>query len=520
MAGEVKDKCGVAAIYLPKPLRKYPTGGAAFYLYKMLLQQQHRGQLSAGITTYNKDRLQWIDTYKRLGTVNETFWTRVPRKSAGIFKKYSGNKGIGHVRYATCGAEDATLAQPFERHHGRVWKWFSFAFNGNIANFSQLKAKLERANYHLVHNSDTEVILHTIAKGLMGKRRPKIENVFSLFAKEFDGAYSLVYINGEGTIVAVRDSYGFRPLCYAKTENFIGVASESIALTNIGAEFVNFVKPGEMLIIRDGHKEIKRFAKCKRKAHCMFEWVYFANASSILDGKSVYRVRWRLGEELAKIEPLKVDHDYIVVNVPDTSKPAADALAHSLGLPSMEGLIRNRYVGRTFIEGKGRAERAREKYTVNKAVLKGKKVILVEDSIVRGTTARALINYIRERGKPKEIHVRVSCPPIRAPCFYGIDMSTLGELIAPRHMSNDEFRTIGMKDLSPETVERIRKEIGADSLVYQTLKGLVNSIRFESGAKDLCMACITAEYATEFGRKLYKKAKRNMKKGKKGRTYE
>ncbi len=517
---DVKEKCGVAAVYLPKPLDKYPVGGAAFYLYKMLLQMQNRGQLSAGITTYNKDREQLLDTYKKLGTVNEVFWTRVPEKSAGVFSKYAGNKGIGHVRYATCGSELEALAQPFERHHGRIWKWFSFAFNGNIANFAELRNQLKKSHYHLVHNTDTEMILQYIAKGFIGEKKPSLVDVFSKLGEKFDGAYSLVFINGEGTIIALRDPYGFRPLCYSSDDKFTGVASESVSLTNLSSEFVNFIEPGKMLIIRDGHTEIKRFAKCKRKAHCMFEWVYFANASSILDGKSVYRTRWRLGEELAKSEPLKTDHDYIVVGVPDTAKPAADALAHSLGIPSMEGLIRNRYVGRTFIEGNNRAERAREKYTIVKSVLKGKKVLLVEDSIVRGTTGRALVNYIREKGKPKEIHVRVSCPPIRAPCFYGIDMSTLGELIAPRHMSKEEIRTTGMHDLDEKTVEKIRKEIGADSLVYQSLRGLVNAIRFNSGAKDLCMACLTGEYPTPYGKRLYKKAKSNSEKGINKRTYE
>ncbi|MFH1256533.1 MAG: amidophosphoribosyltransferase [Candidatus Diapherotrites archaeon] len=502
--------CGVAAVYLPKPLSHYPKGSAAYYLYNMLLQVQNRGQLSAGITTYNKERLQMIDTYKKLGTVNEAFRVSNKEKFERIMKRYSGDRGIGHTRYATSGLNDEGSAQPFERHHGRTWKWFSFGFNGNIANFPELKKKLEKGKYHLVRNNDTEIILYFLAKQTLGERRGNLRTIFGNLSTQFDGAYNLVYVNADGDLAAIRDPLGFRPLSYAKTDDFVGAASESCALTRFSENNVKTINPGEMLLVNDGSVEVKRFAKCRKKAFCMFEWVYFANAASILEGKSVYDVRWRLGQELAKIETESVDMDTIVVAVPDTARPAAESLSHEFGVPAMEGLLRNRYVGRTFIEGAKRDERVKEKFNINKTVLKGKKVILVEDSIVRGTTGKSLIDYIKREGKAKEVHMRVSCPPIRAPCFYGIDMSTMDELIATKHMQKKEAKDYGYHDVSEKTVKGIEKELGVDSLIYQKIDGLVKAIGLENGKRDLCMACLTGIYPTPWGEKLRDKANRQI----------
>ncbi|HZX19990.1 MAG TPA: amidophosphoribosyltransferase, partial [archaeon] len=461
MAGEIKEECGIAAVYLPKPMSKYPIGGSAYYLYEMLLQMQNRGQLAAGITTFNENRPQLIDTFKKQGMVAEAFSTKIKPKAQAIMKRYEGSKGIGHLRYSTSGGDDLGGAQPFERHHGRKWKWFSFAFNGNLANFVELKEELQKKNYHLVRNLDTEVILHQLEKEQLGDKRVPMEEVFSNLSEKFDGAYNIVYLDAEGTMAAMRDPFGIRPMCYALSDDFIGAASESVALANLSDNGFQSMKPGEMLLVKDGNVEVKRYAKSKKNAHCMFEWVYFANATSVIDGRSVYQTRWRLGVELAKQEKLEVKgDDWIVVPVPDTAKPAADAYAHTLGVASMEGLIRNRYVGRTFIESKDRLARIKEKFNLNKSVLKDKKVILVDDSIVRGSTSHALVNYIKTKAKPKELHMRVSCPPIRSPCFYGIDMSTIGELIANRHASKEELHREGFEDVDEETIEGIRKEIG------------------------------------------------------------
>ncbi len=488
----------------------------------MPLAQQTLGQVAAGITTYNPQRALLLNTYKKLGTVNEAFRYREKDKMLRIMNNYAGPKGIGHIRYATCGSDDVAYAQPFERKHGRIWKWFSVAFNGNIANYAELKKELEDQKYHVTLNTDTEIIQHYLAKQFIGEQKVDLVSAFSNASEKFDGAYSIVYINAEGDIAAARGPYGIKPLVYSVSKEFTGIASESVALVNFVSNGITDLRPGELLLIENGSVEVKRFAKSPRNAHCMFEYVYFANAGSVLDGRSVYEARWAMGQELAKIEPLDVknDADYVVVGVPDTAKPAADAYANALGLASKEGLLRNRHVGRTFIESSDRLERVKEKYTVIKQVVKGKKIILIEDSVVRGTTSRALIDYIRQKGHPREIHVRVSCPPIIAPCFYGIDMSTLDELIAPKYLNKDELEDgIGPIDMSPEEVAKICKEINADSLVYQTKEGLVRAIGMENGAKDLCMACITGRYPTPSGQACYALSLKRMGKAG-GRTHE
>lgn len=523
MSGEIKEECAVAAVSLPKPMEEYPHGAAAFYLYHMLLQMQNRGQLAAGISTYNPNRMQLLDTRKKLGTVNEVFSTNFKPKAEAIMERYKGIKGIGHTRYSTTGGDDEGSAQPFERHHGRRWKWFSFSFNGNIANFVELKAELEKKQYHLARNLDTEVLLHFLERSQIGDRKQELPDVFAHLAERFDGAYNIAYIDAEGTVAVMRDPMGIRPMCYAITDNFSGAASESVALDNFVDTEIKALRPGEIFISKDDTVEVKRYAKSPRNAHCMFEYVYFSNVTSVLDGRSVYETRWKLGVELAKRETLKVnDKDFVVVPVPDSAKPAADGYANELGIPSMEGLIRNRgYTGRTFIESGDRIEKVKQKYNINKPVLKDKKVILIDDSIVRGTTARYLIQHMRDVGRVKEIHMRVTCPPIRSPCFYGIDMSTMGELIANRHSNDEQLHRTGWNDLDESVVQKIADEIGVDSLQYMSFEGLVKSIGLENGKKDMCAACLTGEYPTEWGQKLREKAlERYRQKVEARRTYD
>lgn len=517
---DAKHKCGIAATNISSSLKNHPLGGASYYLHKLLLQQQNRGQLSAGITTYNENRNELLYTYKDLGSVNKVFRTHHKAKYENIMKRCDGVRGIGHVRYATCGVENIKNAQPFERHHGKKWKWFSFGFNGNIANFPELKKELNDNGYHLVTGSDTEAIMHYIAKGLAGDKKVEIDEIFSGLADKFDGAYSLAYINGEGEISLIRDQLGFRPLVYGKKDGLFCAASESAALSNLDIDEFKSLEPGHILNVSNGTIEKKKFVECKRKAHCMFEWVYFANVSSILDDVSVYDVRYNLGRLLAKRETEKLDKDCVVVPVPDTAKPAADGFAIELGLPSKEGLIRNRYVGRTFIEGSNRAERVKDKFTLNRTVLEGKKVFLIEDSIVRGTTCKTLIAYLKEKGKAKEVHIRVSAPPIFFPCFYGIDMSTMGELIANRLLPEKEIikrvEDVPSKEYDEKTVEMIRKELKADSLIYQTVDDLIKVIG--KPTNELCTACLTGDYPTKYGKLLVKKSLQDR--GCKTRTYE
>ena len=508
---EAKHQCGIAAVYIKE--NGDSSNRSLFYLYKLLLNQQNRGQLSAGVTTFNPSRFQILDTYKDLGTVNEVFKTSDKQQSLDIFKRYSGNKGIGHVRYATSGGDDKSLAQPFERHHGRKWKWFSFCWNGTLANYSELRQHLmDKADYHIVYNSDTEILMHYISRELRGSKKPNLVRVFTRLAQKLDGCFNIAFMNAFGEMIVLRDPYGFRPIVYGWRDNMFLVASESNALINCGVTDYKHLEPGHLIYIKNGNVEIKKYAESPRKAHCMFEWVYFANVSSVLDKKSVYITRTNLGKELGRREPIKPLDDIIIVPVPDTAKAAGDGMSFELKIPSSEGLIRNRFVGRTFIEGTSREDRVQNKYTALKEILNDKKVILVDDSIVRGLTTKQLISYIKKAGGAKEVHVRVSCPPIRGPCFYGIDMSTVSELLVPRYEGKP------MKgEVSKEIIDKVGKDLGADSLRFQSTQGLVKSIGIP--AKDLCMACITGDYPTPWGKKLYQKAWENYKKGIKERTY-
>lgn len=508
---EAMHQCGIAAVYIKE--NSDSANRALFYLYKLLLNQQNRGQLSVGVTTFNSSRMQILDTYKDLGTVNEVFKTSDRQQSFEIFRRYAGNKGIGHVRYATSGSEERGLAQPFERHHGRKWKWFSFCWNGNLANYSELKQHLlEKIDYHIIHDTDTEILMHYIARELKGSSQPNLTKVFTRLAQKLDGCFNIAFINAFGEMIILRDPYGFRPVVYGWKDNMFLAASESNALINCGVTDYKHLPPGHLIYIKNGNVKVEKYAESPRKAHCMFEWVYFANVSSVLDGRSVYIARTNLGKELAKQETEKIDKNYVVVPVPDTAKAAGNSMAYELKIPEAEGLIRNRFVGRTFIEGSLREDRVQSKYTALKEILKDKKIILVDDSIVRGSTTKQIVNYIKKAGGAKEVHARISCPPIRGPCFYGIDMSTVSELLVPKYEGGPK-----KGEVSQKVINQIAKDLGADSLKYQTIQGLVRSIG--KPAKDLCMACLTGEYPTSWGKKLYIKAWENFKKGIKDRTY-
>ncbi len=518
---ELHHECGVAAIYHltgreASPLCT-PQGPdeVSRLMPRMLLDVQNRGQLSAGMTTYNPNRDQLIDTYRKLGTVSEVFKLSRRRKAEGLMREYAGRAAIGHVRYATCGGDDCSYAQPFERHHLQKHKWFAFAFNGQLANYAALRDKLlAEDDHHLTRTTDTEIIMHEISRELSGDRRPALIDVMRNIATRFDGAYSLVLVNAQGEMLIARDPLGNKPLCYAIEGPLLAAASESVALANLGfhVESIKSLSPGHAITVVDNQFKIEKFAD-PRPAHCYFEWIYFANVASTIDDRSVYLARKSLGDELARMETVPRGDDLIVVPVPDTSKAAADAMAFALGVPSVEGLIRNRYAGRTFIEGHaGREAKAASKYTPLRDVLEGRRILLVEDSIVRSTTMRVLISKIRELGKVKEIHVRVACPPIIAPCFYGIDMSRIRELYAPPFIA---------KNLSSEDMfAEMAADLGADSLRYLPVEAIARAIG--KPASNLCQACITGDYPTPWGQKLYQVALDNYEREADGveRTYE
>jgi amidophosphoribosyltransferase len=481
---------------------------------RMLLDIQNRGQLAAGLTTFHPQRNQLIDTYKDVGTVCEVFRMNHRAKYDALMKEYDGRAAIGHVRYATCGSEDRSYAQPFERHHIKKHKWFSFAFNGQLANYAELRRELlNDDDNHLSRETDTEIFMHQLCRALAGNAQPKLVDVFRQMAARLDGAYSMVFLDALGDMVVARDPLGIKPLCYAVEGPLLAAASESVALMNIGfaPESIKAVPPGQAVIVSDGRVELRTFAPSQKLAHCFFEWVYFANVASTLDTRSVYLARKALGEELARLETLNIDADTVVVPVPDTSKAAADAMAYALRIPCVEGLIRNRYSGRTFIEGSGdRKRKAETKYTPLREVLDGKRVLLVEDSIVRATTLHVLLQRMREVGRPREIHVRVACPPIISPCFYGIDMSTVSELFAPQFLHGGP--------ISPEIEAKMAARLGADSLRYLPVEAVARAIGFPSN--DICQACITGRYPTPHGQELARIAVENDRKHIAGRTYE
>lgn len=535
---EIFHECGVAAVYQlrnpqhesgtahgPEPEngsghRVEPTASplapsddpysVSRLIPRMLLDIQNRGQLAAGMTSYHPEQKELLKTHKEIGTVAEVFRMSHPGKSESLMKELEGIAAIGHVRYATCGKDERSYAQPFEREHLQRQKWFSFGFNGQLANYTQLRQELldSGGGYHLSREADTEIIMHEIGRAISEDDKRSLLDVLSKLGERFDGAYSIAIMNAMGDMIVARDPLGIKPMCYAFEDSMFAAASENVALLNLGfrRSSIHDLPPGHAILIENGKVQLdesgniitQQFAESPRRAHCFFEWIYFANVASTLDNRSVYVSRTQLGAELAKLErdqpEFEIDQDTIVVPVPDTSKAAADSMAFELGIPSREGLIRNRYSGRTFIAtGRDRIRMAESKYTPLREVMKDKRVILVEDSIVRSTTMRVLLHRIYEEGLAKEIHVRVACPPIIAPCFYGIDFSTIGELFAPEYIENGR--------LSDEAQRKMADDLGCDSVRYLPIESIATAVDYS--AADLCQACITSDYPTAAGQDLY-----------------
>lgn len=508
---ELFHECGIAAIYhlpgktLSPLLPKNQIESTSSLIRRMLLDMQNRGQLSAGLSRFHPspENGQLIDTFRDLGSVQEVFRLSHAAKAESLMEQYSGLAAIGHVRYATCGKDDRSYAQPFEIHHFDRSKWFSFAFNGQLANYVDLANQiLDKPNHHLVRQTDTEVLMHEISSQFDRQGSVNLVEMLRQVSRRLDGAYSLALLNANGEMLIARDPLGIKPLCYAIQGPLFAAASESVALLNLGFDRneIKPLSPGHAITIIDGEIQVQQFADQVGRAHCFFEWVYFANVASTLDDRGVYTARTELGREMARLEtesPLfQIDEDTIVVPVPDTSKAAADSMAFHLKIPSREGLIRNRYSGRTFIEStqQARAERAKIKYTPLREVLESKRVILVEDSIVRSTTMMALLQRIKQEGGAREIHVRVACPPIVAPCFYGIDMSTIGQLFAPKFYQPGE-------PLTEPILQQMAAKLGCDSIRYLPIDSVARAIGIEPAG--LCQACISCEYPTPTGQKLY-----------------
>ncbi len=441
---EAREKCAVFGIYSDKPVFDR--------IYYGLYAMQHRGQESAGIATYT-DR---INVHKDMGLVSEVF------KGAYL----DGNIGIGHVRYSTTGESEVENSQPLVINYAKGS--FAIAHNGNLVNLSDLASNMEKRGSVFITTTDTEIIAQLIAQEHLrvGNFIEGIKNAMN----HLRGSYSLTIIRGDN-VIAVRDPHAFRPLVLGRSEDAFVVASESCALDAIGAELIRDVKAGEILVIGDGIKSYR--AKKDGISHCMFEYVYFARPDTIIDGVSVYDARENLGKILYREAPVDAD---IVIAVPDSGITAAIGYSRLSKIPYGEGLIKNRYFGRTFILPKQEEREIGVRIKLNpiKSEIKDKRLILVDDSIVRGTTIKRIIKLLRDSGA-SEVHVRITCPPVRYPCYYGIDMQTHKEFIAQK-----------------KSVEDIRKEIGADSLSYNSLEGLVEAIGLPKDT--LCLGCLTGDY--------------------------
>ncbi len=447
------ENCGIFAIFGAKK--------ASELTYLGLYALQHRGQEASGIVSSDGTRLY---QRKGMGQVNEVF------ESKEVLSSLKGEMAIGHNRYSTTGSSTVANIQPLQITY-KGDRLLAVGHNGNLTNSTSLRKKLEKEGSIFQTTTDSEIILHLIARS----KKEKIEDSLADALAQVRGAYSLVFITAD-SILAARDPYGWRPLALGKLKDAWVVASETCAFDMIGARYIRDVQPGEILLINEkGLKSITPFKQVKH-AFCIFEFIYFARPDSMIFGENVDKVRRRLGRQLAKEQPADAD---IVIAVPDSSNTHTLGYSEQSGIKFEVGLIRNHYIGRTFIqpEQKIRDLDARIKYNPVKGVLKDKRIVIVDDSIVRGTTSRKLVWMLRNAGA-KEVHFRVSSPPITSPCFYGIDMPTKKELIA-----------------STKSVEQIRRYLGVDTLGYLSIEGMLSmpSLPKES----FCVACFSGKYPTK-----------------------
>ena len=451
----IHEECGVFGVMSTK--RENVAGIAYYGLYAL----QHRGQESCGIVV-NDDGV--FSSYKDLGLVSEVF------SRDTLAHLSAGNMAVGHVRYGTTGGTTRNNCQPIEVNHqkGKM----ALAHNGNLSNALELRDKLELSGAIFHTTSDTETIAYVVTRERLVT--PSIEEAVSKAMDSLEGAYSLILMSST-KMIAARDPYGFRPLCYGLTpDGAYVIASESCALTAVGAEFVRDVLPGEILVFSEsGVESRKEHCDRQKRKTCIFEYIYFARPDSVIDGVSVSKSRVRAGEILAETYPADAD---IVIGVPDSGLEAALGFSRASGIPYGIGLIKNKYIGRTFISpGQNeRMDQVRIKLSPVKNVIEGKRVVLIDDSIVRGTTSKRIVKLLRDAGA-KEIHMRISAPPFLHPCYYGTDIDSEENLIACHH-----------------SMEEIAEIIGVDSLGYLPLEKLNQIV----DSKDYCAACFNGEYPT------------------------
>ena len=441
----------------------YNHPNAAELTYYGLYALQHRGQESAGIVTA-KDLGKPFAIKRGMGLVGQVF-------SEQDLKELAGTRAVGHVRYSTTGSSNIKNAQPLtvETSRGQI----AIAHNGNLVNAGVLREELEAAGSIFQTTTDSEIILH-----LISRPNPAIGGgALAQALSRVHGAYSLILM-GENELIAARDPFGFRPLVIGRLDEAIIFSSETCALDLVGAEFVREVEPGEVVVADDsGLRSFKPHAETPRESLCVFEFVYFARPDSQLGGRNVSHARTRMGRELARLHPVEAD---IVVPVPDSGTYAALGYSEQSGIPLDQAFVRNHYIGRTFLQPTQliRDFNVRVKLNLIRSAVQGKRVVVVDDSIVRGTTARARVTNLREAGA-REVHIRVSCPPHRFSCHYGIDFPNPKDLLANRM-----------------TRQEITKYLGADSLGYLDVDGMVRACGLP--AKKFCLACFTGDYPVPF----------------------
>ena len=452
----LNEECGVFGIW--------NNENPAQLSYYGLHALQHRGQEGAGIVVTDRERLKAV---KGEGLVNDVF-------DEEKLRAVDGFAAIAHVRYATAGGNGIENVQPLLFHSSTGS--LSIAHNGNLVNANRLKKHLERQGSIFHSSSDTEVVAHLIKRSTLLPFKEKVKSALNLLI----GAYSFLIMTKDEMIVA-RDPQGLRPLALGKLGDGYVVASETCAFDLIGAAYIRDVEPGELLVINDNGVTSERFAVDQNRAMCAMEYVYLARPDSDIDGINVHMARKRMGRQLAR-ECAHIEAD-VVTGVPDSSISAAIGFAEESGLPYELGLIKNRYVGRTFIQPTQelRERGVKMKLSPVVQVVKGKRVVMVDDSIVRGTTSRRIVTMLKEAGA-SEVHVVISSPPMSNPCYYGIDTSTSEELIA-----------------STKSVEEIREAIGADSLTFLSPEGMIEATErpFDEANRGLCLACFTGEYPTK-----------------------
>ena len=450
--------CGIFGIYGHKD--------ASRLTYLGLYALQHRGEESAGIVAYDGKK---VSVHNGLGLVGDVFDER-------SIKTLRGELAVGHVRYSTTGSSHAANVQPFLAKHKKGH--MAIAHNGNLTNTIDLHTALEKKGSIFQTTMDSEIIVHLLAATEEPDYRGRVVRALS----QLEGAYSLVLML-DNTLVGARDPYGWRPLCLGQLDGAYVLASETCALDLIQARYVREIEPGEIVFInKDGLESIKAFPQDKH-ALCIFEYIYFARPDSNIFGKNVYLTRKRLGAQLAAECSLDCD---LVMPIPDSGNYAAIGFAEKSKIPFEEGIIRNHYIGRTFIQPSQFIRDFRVKVKLNpiRDVINGKRIIIIEDSIVRGTTSRVRVKTLRETGA-REVHMLVSCPPLRFPCFYGIDFPTRKELIASSH-----------------SLEWIRDFIGLDTLKYLSQEGMLSSMPLPKC--EFCTACFDGNYPTRPGKKISK----------------